>query len=381
MECNGCQGAVRAAHWSAKKRHLWGLSVFVLVAAVSVLGEERTEPGRVTRTRTEVEALIKQVGASSPDWWDSVALTYPETLDMDWPMKAPGAWNNRVNVGQYVWDVINPNPGRWKQGIRLIHHLMIKHQDDKAKLARSMQMLGSMFHNFMRDWPRAVFWWRMSTKYGGRVDPTRLANCYWQMGCEEMTRDMLVAIGNDYTRNGEVIKLWADIGQMDKALQLAEIKARSGMPHIAYRTAGDACRQAGMYEKALAYYSRAVQAPLPAKKNPDYTRARQQSQEAIETIRLFEMLDLKQIADGVYSGTTTAFNGPLRVEVKIAKHSIESVRVTRHKERQFHTAIEETPRQIVLKQTVKGIDAVTGATITSEAVINAAASALSQAMK
>lgn len=378
------RGFFEKVTWPAcieRQRCLKGLIVCVLLMGAAASGAERPQTGKLTRTRAEVEALIKQVGATSPDWWDSAKLVYPNTLDLDWPMKPPGNWNNQVNVGQYIWDVINPNPGRWHQGIRLVHFLMIKHQNDRAKVARAMQTLGSMFHNFTQDWTRAVFWWRMSMKYGARVDPTRLANCYWQMGCEEMAREILVTIGNDYTRNGEVIKLWADMGQINKALQLAEAKARNGMPHIGYVAAGNACRQAAMYREALAYYQKAVRAPLPARQNNDSTRARQQAQEAIETIRLFEMLDLNEISNGVYSARSTAFNGPLHVEVKITDKRIESVRVTKHREKQFHMAIEETPRQIVRKQTVKGLDAVTGATITSEAIISATATALAQAMK
>ena len=358
-----------------------GVLIACILWMVTEAGAATPEVGKVKRTRAEVEALIKQVGASSPDWWESVTLTYPDTLDLDWPLKASGAWNNQKNVGQYLWDVINPNPGRWQQGIRLVHFLMIRHKDDRAKVARAMGTLGAMFHNFTQDWPRAVFWWRMSAQYGAYVDPTMMANCYWRMGCEDMAQEMLVMIGADYTRNGEVIKLWADMGHMDKALQLAEAKARSGMPQIAYVAAGNACRQAGLYQEALNYFQKAVRAPLPAKENNDYTRARQQAREAIEAIKLFEMLDLSQVKDGVYSASSTAFAGPLRVEVKVADSRIQTVRVTDHKEKQFYTAIEETPQKIVLRQTVKGMDAVTGATITSEAIINATARSLADAMK
>jgi uncharacterized protein with FMN-binding domain len=153
------------------------------------------------------------------------------------------------------------------------------------------------------------------------------------------------------------------------------------MPQIAYVAAGNACRQAALYQQALDYYQKAVAAPLPAKENQDYTRARQQAREAIEAIRLFEMLDLSRAKEGVYSGGSTAFNGPLRVEVKVADSKIQTVRVIDHREKQFYTALEETPQQIILKQTVKGVDAVTGATITSEAIINATARALADAMK
>ncbi len=361
--------------------HLWCMIGCLLLVMGTKANAQEPGAGKVTRTRAEVEAMIKQVGKASPDWWESTALNYPDTLDLNWPLRPIGGWNNQVNMGQYLWDIVNPNPGRWREGIRLVHFLMIKHKDDRAKLARSMQTLGSMFHNFTQDWARAIFWWRMSQRYGARVDPTRLANCYWQLGCRDMAQEILVTLGGDYTRNGEVIKLWADMGQINKALKLAETKARQGMPHIAYVAAGNACRQAGQYEKALAYYQKTVSIPLPAKQNKDVIRAKQQAKEAINTIQLFEMLDVSKVKDGTYSASSTAFAGALRVEVKVTDHHIESVRVTQHREKQFYTALKETPRLIVEKQTVKGLDAVTGATITSEAIINATASALAAAMR
>ena len=77
------------------------LGVVGLLAPVSAAN-------RVKRTPEEVGALIEKVGGTEPAWWNSTPLTYPETLDLDWPLKAPGGWDNRVNVGQYIWDVINP---------------------------------------------------------------------------------------------------------------------------------------------------------------------------------------------------------------------------------------------------------------------------------
>ncbi|MDT8299837.1 MAG: FMN-binding protein [Sedimentisphaerales bacterium] len=374
----GTASSEHVGHKSRCTRYLF-VGIFVVILQGLAFGQQ--EAAKVIRTRQEVEALIKNAGASTPQWWSSVGLNYPKTLDLSWPMKPGGKWNNQKNVGQYIWDVINPNPHRWKEGIKLVHHLMIKHKNDRAKLARSMQSLGSMFYNFQKDWPRAVFWWRMSASYGGMVDPIRLANCYWQMGCEEMVREILLRVPADYTRNGEVIKLWADMGQIDKALQMAEQKARSGMPHIAYLAAGNACRQAGRYTEALAYYRKTIAARLPAKKNNDFSRAVEQAKENIDAIQLFEMLDVSKIPNGVYSAGSTAFNGPMKVEVKVTDGRIELVRVINHREKQFYTALTDTPQQIVEKQRFKGIDTVTGATITSEAIIIAAAKALASGSK
>jgi len=346
----------------------------VLSAIVSASGSHTASVPK--RTRAQVEAMIAKVGESAPDWWGPVPLKYPDTLDLDWPIEAGGEWNNQKNVGQYIWDVINPNPGRWKEGIKLVHHLMLRNKDDRAKVARSMESLGAMFHNFMQDWPRAVFWWRMSMKYGQPIDQVQMANCFWRMGCEEMARGILEQFIDDHTRNGAIIKLWADMDELDKALSLAEQKARSGNPNIAYLAAGNACRQAGRMAQALAYYRKAVDAKPPDENNGDFIRARVQAAENIAVIRTFELLDLKRTANGRYRGTSTAFNGPLTVEVEVGAGRIASVRVTQHQEKQFYSAITETPRKIVERQSIKDIDACTGATITSEAIINAAAKAL-----
>jgi uncharacterized protein with FMN-binding domain len=55
--------------------------------------------------------------------------------------------------------------------------------------------------------------------------------------------------------------------------------------------------------------------------------------------------------------------------------------VTKHREKQFYAAITDTPAQIIRKQSVKGIDATSRATITSEAIVTATAKALQSGMK
>jgi uncharacterized protein with FMN-binding domain len=362
-------------------RYQMGATWFLCAGIIAILAQgpiwgESTQ--RVVRSSEEVEALIQKAGSEAPDWWDTVPLKYPDTLDLDWPIRTDEGWNNQKNVGQYLWDVINPNPVRWKEGIKLVHHVMLRDNDDRAKMARSMECLGTMFHNFTQDWPRAVFWWRMSAKYGQPTDPAMLANCFWQMGCKEKAQEILQRLTIDYTRNGAIIKLWADMGEMDKALRLVEPMARGGRPNIAYLAAGNACRQAGRMAEALTYYRKATEATPPDPKNGDFTRAQAQANENIAVIRTFEMLDLKLTADGRYTATSTAFAGPLMVDVVVKAGRIASVQVTQHSEKQFYSAMTETPNKIVERQSVKDIDACTGATITSEAIINATAKALAQ---
>ncbi|MHC4352503.1 MAG: FMN-binding protein, partial [Planctomycetota bacterium] len=351
------------------------ICTLISAAEVSAFGKETAT--EVTRTRAEVEALIKKVGSSSPEWWSSVKPTYPPTLDLNWPLKAPGKWNARRNMGQYIWDIINPNPGKWQEGVKLVHMLMIRHKDDPAKLTRSMNTLGRMFHDLTEDWARAAFWWRMSASRNGQYNPLGLAHCYWKLGSREMAVEVLSQYTRDYTRHGAVIKFWAEMGEFDKAIKLAEDKARSGMPDVGYLTAGDACRLAGDYERALRYYEKAAAARASGgregdfKRNIERARASVQAikcfdaldRASVQAIKCFDALDISRIADGSYQGSSIAYAGPLYVSVTVKSGRIESVKITKHKERQFYSAFTDTPNQIIARQSVKGVDAVTGATM------------------
>ena len=155
---------------------------------------------------------------------------------------------------------------------------------------------------------------------------------------------------------------------------------KSGWPHLAYLYAGDACRFQGQYPQAVQYYQKVLTVPASGRAAKLIQRCHQRARDNVEGIRIFDALDLGRIPDGTYQGTSGAYVGPLQVKVVVAGGRIQSVEVTSHKEKQFYSALTDTPRQIVEKQGVKGVDAVTGATITSEAIVNAAARALGSAM-
>ncbi len=140
----------------AARNRLAALAVTAaLLAAAQAPGQAAETRTRVTRTRVEVEALIKEVGSKSPEWWNSVTPRYPKTLDLNWPLKPVGEWNANRNMGQFIWDIINPNPNRWKEGVKLVHQQMIRHKDNPAKITRSMSMLGRMFHDLTRLSPNS----------------------------------------------------------------------------------------------------------------------------------------------------------------------------------------------------------------------------------
>jgi uncharacterized protein with FMN-binding domain len=75
------------------------------------------------------------------------------------------------------------------------------------------------------------------------------------------------------------------------------------------------------------------------------------------------------------------YEAPVKLEVTVNGGRIADIKVVEHHEKQFYSSIADTPRRIIEKQSVKGIDATTGATLTSEAIINATAKALSSGLK
>ena len=358
-------------------------AVIVLAIAILVLPIESwgaDEAGsHATRSKAEIEESINTIGKTPPEWFDSVPLDYPRSLDLNWPQRPPTReWNNQRNVGQYVWDIINPNPRKWKAGIRFMHFMLEKHSRNVEVRTRVMENLGQMYFGFFHDYPRAAFWWQAAG-----VDKTQspkavhLAECYWRMGNKEMAKDLLGKLPNFYP----AIKLWADMGETDQALRVAGAFAESGYTDMAYLSAGDACRTAGKLGDAVDYYEYVLTLPASGRMAKRILHNQQRAQANIEGIKLYDSLDLNRVPDGTYCGRELGYAGDLCIEVTVAKGRIESVRVTKHEEKQFYSAVEDIPARIVETQGLTGIDAISGATITSDAIINATAKALAGAVK
>jgi uncharacterized protein with FMN-binding domain len=327
---------------------------------------------RTLRTRADIENLINDSGRTRPDWFDQTPLEYPKTLDLSWPQPPPKGWDNQKNVGQYVWDIINSNPGRWRGGVRFMHHLLVVHKDKPALRVRTMKSLGSMYFRFFQDYARAAFWWRNAGVGKSGQDNVALAECYWRLG----NKNMAAALIDPRRLSPGMVKLYGDMGNTSKALAVAEAYVRAGGDaQQVYLLAGDACRRAGDYRAAMRYYEKVLSAQDA--RNEDYDRrAKDRARDSLEAIRLFDQFDLSQVAEGTYTASSPAYNGPVEVRVKVAGNRIESVEVTRHTEKQFYSALTDTTAQIIQKQSVKGVDATSRATVTSVAIVNATAKAL-----
>ena len=354
----------------------------LLVPLAAVLGLAALPGGgrgdsAIKRTKSQVEALIRKAGATPPTWWDSVKLDYPATLDLTWDQKN-GLHDETRNTSLYLWWVCYPNPGRWKPGVKLLPHLLQVNQRDPGALRKTMAALGSMYHDLLQDYARAAFWWRKAGS-ATEIQP-KLAHCYWKLGSKAMAAATLSLLGSDDTQDGSVIKAWADLGELGKALKLAREKARRA-PEVAYLAAGDACRKAGKYDDAVAYYEKVLRVPESSARQKQSKLNKQRAQANLTAVRVFDALNLNRLPDGTYAGSSLGYAGALEVSVTVRGHRLTSVKVTKHEDKQFFCALNDTPRRIVARQGVKGVDAVSGATMTSEAILNATAKALATAME
>jgi len=328
-------------------------------------------------SRSEIEKLIIKKGTTKPAWFKTVPLEYPPTIQL--VAKKTSGWNNQKNIGQFFWDIINPNKNRWKKGTKLLHHMLPLNKDNPEGLSTVIDLLCHCYHDLLEDYPRAIFWCRIGIKrkFGVRGKRLMLADSYFKMGNKSMAAGELKLAGEDYTEFGVVIKLWGDLGNYKIARILAEKKAKRGRPYAAYFALGNAYRQAGAYKQALICYQKVLSSSSKERRKK---LLQSSAKENIAAIKAFELMNLKKIKDGIYQGSAMGYSGNISLEVHVKANRIENIKIISHREKQFYSAFDDSIRQIKQKQTLKGIDATTGATITAEAVKNASAKALLSGM-
>jgi uncharacterized protein with FMN-binding domain len=149
-----------------------------------------------------------------------------------------------------------------------------------------------------------------------------------------------------------------------------------------YLLSAEICRLSGRYEQAITYYQKAASysnnwGGRGGGGRDITTRANAN----MEATKLLSTLNITRVPDGTYSASSPGYGGTLYINVKVSKGRIESVVVTQHRETSsFFTRAQPTTRKIVVQQGFD-VDTVTGATITSDAIINAAVQALAGAMQ
>ena len=101
---------------------------------------------------------------------------------------------------------------------------------------------------------------------------------------------------------------------------------------------------------------------------------------ALALAMLFCSMSAFAMTDGTYTGTADGRNAPVTVEVTIAGDAIEKIEVVSHEETDGigTIAVDNLPAAIVESQSL-GVEAVAGATVTSEAILAAVADCIEQA--
>ncbi len=353
-------------------------SVSIDGTAVAIPSESKPS----TRSKKEILDLIAIEGKTLPDWFESTKLSIPPTLDLDWPEPAPKPWDGSKNVGQFIWDRVNPNPNQWRNGVRLMHHIMDEKKGDSRIVRRAMLTLGGMYHHLLVDYPRAAYWLqRAGVDQNPDQNPgagIQLADCYFHLGSKPMATALVQKMKS---RPVHTIKLLGDMGETADAIRLAELFAKNSQPVTCYLYAGDVCRVAGRLDEAGQFYQKALRASDKDNRNNDHAKRDRQRAEASLAAIEFYRLTPKELADGEYVASSLGYEDEVEVSVTLRDGRIQSVKVTKHREKQFYSSISDTPPRIIAKQGVNNVDTVSGATITSEAIINATAKALAQGRK
>lgn len=333
-----------------------------IVTCISLFAADK---GKIL-TKSQVDALVSKEGSTEPEWLKDTSLKFPKTLDLTWN-KPTGGWQPNKFTGTYFWAIIRPNPKNYKEGIKLLYHLLDVNKNNPSGIEQCYNHM-AFIYSHMKDWPRAAYF----AKKQKSTDDLLLAECYFKMGCIPMALKILSKYKTDSTRQGTIIKLLADIGEDKRAVQLAELKAKR-TPDIAYLMAGYACRNSGDLDKASGYYQQAADANRGGR---DIKLNRARAKQSFEANEKLKKLDLSKISDGKYQGTANGYRGPLKVEVEIKSGKITSVKLIQSREDRLLNCATDVPEGIVNKQGIAGVDAITSATVSSEAIMNAVANAL-----
>lgn len=356
------------------------LGLILCAPGIQPLAAQTTTPATnpaitPSKPTAEINALIEKTGAQLPDWWDSVKLEYPPTLDLKWPAQYPSPGDPKKQVTLYYIHEINPNPARHREGLKLMYHLLEVNKDDPSVQARGVAMLGRIYAIYLQDYARGAYWYRKAAKSTGLTDRdwADLAYCYWKLGSHDMA---LAQLETKTPKGQRTVRVLGSIGEVAKALELAQKLSTSG-PEESCLLAGDVCRENGRFAEALDWYQKVL--TLKNKNAAQAKRFANRANEAILSVKGLEKLDLQRIPDGTYSGESMGYRGNVKVNLVLKAGRIVAVNIEKNTEDWPLNALIVTPAKILEKQSIQNVDMVSGATYTSKAIINASGKALSNA--
>ena len=164
------------------------------------------------KSKKEIVALIDKAGTKLPEWWDSVPLSYPKTLDLTWKETVKG-WKPDHKIGVYV-RVAKNQPNKWKPAIRILHKSVEVNKGDSRAMKQSLYWLGYFYSVLLEDHARGAYW----SQKGG--DAFILSKAYYKLGSQDMARRLLAKFPKDTTWNGALVRMWSEIGELKTAIEI-----------------------------------------------------------------------------------------------------------------------------------------------------------------
>ena len=315
--------------WNA--RWTGTVAAAIVLASVAVQGQGAAGEGKLDRAIAELE--------TPPDWFDGVTVRY----DMGEP------WQK---ARQHVRKLLAAYENREAMKISVLYHQQGRGSQDGHEHPMYLFLGGE------HVWAAKVYKERLAKR-----DKTYAWEC------------------------GALASLYMRFGDHAQAIEVLEI----GLQHLP-DPPGRVFTQAGLHDKlgdvhadkgdtqqAAAHYRKAMALFRVAK--PKYGRhllpQRISKVQAKLDLLGRKALDLGGARDGVYRGQSLGYGTPLHATVRIQGGRIADVRL-QHKEKIEQHATTTVPKQIVERQSL-AVDAVTGATVTVQAIVEATYRALKSA--
>ena len=324
-------------------------------------------------------AASEPAQAVRPDWWDAVAVNAPTTLDLTW---ATTDGDPQRDLAAYLRTVIEPDPARWREGVKLLDASIAACEANPAAQKRSMQEIGNLYYR-MQDWLRAAYWWIRAGVKETPDAPHGLAWCYVRLGARKEARALLADVDSDPTPDFRVLKLCLAAGADPQTRKIIESHLGGGDRPMAFLAAGDRYAQAGIWQAAAYCYEQTLNDRTGDQQEATGWSGRTNRARS-SLVRLFRDIappDLSRVPDGTYRAACRGFVDLVGVAVRVRGGRIEDVQIVATKENRPRTALDDMPARIVRQQGLAGADTVSGATITSNAVLGAVGKALKLAEK
>lgn len=295
-----------------------------------------------------------------------------------------GTENMRRNVGRlrFVISRFDKSADRPFLILQLARHLTDLDEDRLAwqTLDFLMKLPGDTPHN-ARIWLKPTL---QSVKDDGRCDQARILA---RNGLAEAALKTMEQIPHS---GGYKAVLEAEIhmllGDNDKALALLPQAHGGGHEEKGFSDvflrmrAASMAAAMGRHDLVAGIASPVLSQPMSAQKWPQWQSAWSILKNLDDNAGTGPLPPPAGLKNGIFTGTCRGFITELDASVRLAGGRIVSVKITRQKEDRPWSALDVIPERIVRRQSLK-VDAVTGATISSCAVITAVENALRKAAK